>query len=344
MKKWMIGLLVLAMLVLPACAKEDPPPEDNTPDPPAVEEPDPIVEARYDDLPEGISPLTGLTYEGTHWPAMVQIENTPAARPQSGISAAELIYEIEVESQITRLLSFFHQTFPEKVGPVRSARRQQITLWSEWNYLFAYYGGSTPSGQNIYDIRDKELGIKAPDLDGMGTKGDFFRTSDRKAPHNAYLNLSSHTEDAVAPDRPRTIYFKEDAQLTGEGASTISLSYTSNNKISYDYDEATGTYKRFINGAAMIDKENGEQVTVTNIIVQRARHFKVTGTVYTNIDLFGSGEAIYFSQGKMQVGTWERKDKNDLTVYYDANGEEIPLPPGKTFVQIVREDTAITTE
>ncbi len=301
-----------------------------------------VRNARYDVLDEGISPLTGMPYEGASYPMMIQIENTPEARPQSGISRADLIYEIEVEYNITRLTAFFHSVYPDKVGPVRSARRQQIHLWSEWNFLFAFFGGSTPAGQNIYQISE-EFGIEAPMLNGMSSSS-FFRASDRKSPHNAYLKLSDFADETYKPERSRTIYFDEGIVFEGEKAEVINLAYLSNNKISYEYDTEAKMYDRSINGSPMLDKENGEQVSVKNIIIQRANHFKVDGTVYTNIDLIGSGESLYFSEGKMQKGTWERKDKESLTVYFDEAGEEIPFPPGKTFIQIVRNDLPVSYE
>ncbi|MBF7095951.1 DUF3048 domain-containing protein [Alkalibacter mobilis] len=346
MKKLALWILIITFLIFTGCSADVEPENENGNGNEPVD-PDPIIDpveniAKYDELDEGISPLTGESYDGESYPMMVQMENTPAARPQSGISGADLIYEIEVESKITRLTAFFHSEFPDKVGPVRSARKQQIHLWSEWNFLFAFYGGSTPAGQNIYEIRE-ELGVTAPMLDGMSSNA-FFRTSDRKAPHNAYLKLSDFADDTHKPDRTRTIYFDQELVFEGETAQKISLAYQSINKITYDYDAESGLYKRSINGDPMVDKENGEQVTVKNIIVQRAKHIKVEGMVYTNIDLIGSGESLYFADGKMKKGTWERKDKDSLTVYYDESGEEIPLPAGKTFIQIVRTDLPVDYE
>ena len=71
----------------------------------------------YEKVAEGVSPLTGLPYQGDGKAIMVQIENTSAARPQSGITKADLIYEMEVESYITRITAFFLSSYPTKVGP-----------------------------------------------------------------------------------------------------------------------------------------------------------------------------------------------------------------------------------
>src|SRR5690554_2366024 len=115
MKKYFIITMCFAlMLMIVACSKTSETPEtpgDNQPD----KNPQPIPVGQYYDIPEGISPLTGLHYNGDGRAIMVQIENTIAARPQSGIAQADLIYEMEVESTITRLTAFFLSEYPEKV-------------------------------------------------------------------------------------------------------------------------------------------------------------------------------------------------------------------------------------
>ena len=359
MKKNVIITSVLALsLVLSACNKEVSAelPEE-TGGQPAVEEPvetaseepeveEPVIEVkhRYDEPLAGLSPLTGMPYEGDGKVIMVQMENTSKARPHSGLKQAELIYEMEVESTITRLTTFFLGTYPEKVGPVRSARRQHIELWNEWNYLYVFYGGSTfKPGQDIYEWIDN-LGITAKRVDGTKSSTGFSRSADRVAPHNAYTNLEVVMEKAYDfQPEARTINFDENLEVTGDKAEKISLSYRSDNRITYEFSEA-GTYLRFINGEPMMDKETDEQIEVKNVIVQHANHYAVTDTVYTNIDLIGTGAAEYFTDGVMRKGTWEKKDADSFTIYYDEAGNEISFKPGKSFIQIMRNDSEVIFE
>jgi len=347
-------LVLSSMLLLSGCGKaatpqaQEPTPTQTVAETkpqetvaPTEAAPEPIPVAMYETVPEGVSSLTGLPYVGDGKAIMVQIENTPEARPQSGITKADLIYEIEVESQITRLTTFFLSSYPSKVGPVRSARKQHMYLWSEWGFMYVFYGGSTPAGQNIYDIQ-KQLGISALRIDGMATSAGFSRSSDRTAPHNAYTNLDYLIKNKYTFEpKARTLYFNESVEIAGDRAFTVELEYASNNKIKYSYDETTKLYKRFINGEPMKDKEGGLQLTVRNIIVQHAPHHHVTGTVYTNIDLIGSGKAEYFTDGVKRTGSWKRENTSQLTRYYDENGNEIHFHTGVTFVQIVRTETQI---
>lgn len=358
MKKIVIIASVLTLSFgLFACNKEAVPEEIEAPvetpveapvetpvEEPEEEEPVVLLKHRYDTPQQGLSPLTGLPYEGDGKVIMVQIENTVAARPHSGLAEADLIYEIEVESTITRLTAFFHGNYPEKVGPVRSARKQQMFLWSEWDYLYVFYGGSSPQGQNIYEWMN-ELDITARRVDGMRDSIGFSRSADRKAPHNAYTNLDKVMAEAYDFEPvDRTLYYDEQVGQDGVMAKKVSLAYRNDNKITYEYDDESGVYLRFINGTPMMDKESDKQIAVKNIIVQHANHFHVTDTVYTNIDLIGTGDAEYFIDGVMKKGTWERTDENSMTRYLDEEGNEIAFKPGKTFIQIMRNDSEVTFE
>ncbi|MPW25541.1 DUF3048 domain-containing protein [Alkalibaculum sp. M08DMB] len=338
-----ILIITLTLLLLfAACSKKTESPTPQTPGETPGATTDPIM--NYKNVTEGFSPLTGLPHNGDGRAIIVQIENTPGARPQSGITKADLIYEMEVESNITRLTAFFLSEYPQKVGPVRSVRKQQIQLWSEWDYLYTFFGGSEyEPGQNIYQIKE-ELGIESPSLNGHKGGGSFSRAQDRKSPHNAYTDLTYTIENIYNNYSPqlRTIYFIENAKMEGDTAKEITFSYRSDNNVKYVYND--NNYDRFINEEPMVDKESNDQLVVKNIIIQYAPHYKVTDTVYTNIDLIGSGEAEYFTDGIKRIGRWERKDEDSLTIYYDDNGAEIPFKPGVTFIQIVREDTEVTVK
>lgn len=77
-------------------------------------------------------------------PLAVVIENHQDARPQSGISDADVVYEANTEGGVTRTLSIFYCQYPKTAGPVRSARVHFINLLREWgNYpLYVHVGGA----------------------------------------------------------------------------------------------------------------------------------------------------------------------------------------------------------
>ena len=72
-----------------------------------------------------VAPLTGLPDPDgaaqTRPVLSVKVENTPQARPQSGLDAADVVWDEVVEGQITRLLAMFQSRSPP-TSSARSAR------------------------------------------------------------------------------------------------------------------------------------------------------------------------------------------------------------------------------
>ena len=73
----------------------------------------------------------------------VMVNNIVAARPQRGLSKADILFEIKVEGGITRFMPVFtdYKTVGE-VGPVRSGRDQFFRLILPWQALYIHEGPS----------------------------------------------------------------------------------------------------------------------------------------------------------------------------------------------------------
>ena len=144
--------------------------------------------------------------------------------------------------------------------------------------------------------------------------------------------------------KDRTLAYLDKEVEGGQPASKVSLSYRADNKITYDFRGEEGVYYRSINGEPMMDKENNTQISVKNIIVQHVEHYHVKDTVYTNMEMIGTGAAEYFIGGTMKKGTWVRENESSMTKYYDEEGKEMAFQPGKTFIQIMRPDSEVIFE
>jgi len=131
-------IIILMLTVMAGCgAKDLQPKEDNRreqlindlleeygteedPEEDIQEDQEDIAEEKVEVVvePEGPKcPLTGLPYDGEYKPVAMMIENSPAARPQSGVINADLVYEAHAEGGITRFLAIFLSESPEVVGP-----------------------------------------------------------------------------------------------------------------------------------------------------------------------------------------------------------------------------------
>lgn len=283
------------------------------------------------------APLTGMKIEepAEKRPVAVMINNAPAARPQMGLSHADQIYEVLAEGGITRLIAIFQsEGTTETVGPIRSIRPYLIEIGESYGGILAHAGGS----QAAYSILQNQ---NKPYLDEISNAGPYyFRSSERKAPHNLYSSLDQLRE-AVAKrgyseenKSPVYRYMEEGAQVKGEEALHFDITYlTSSYEVSYDYDESKGTYVRSVEGREDIDADNGQRLTASNIIVLSTAHKVLDDVGRLSVDLTSGGDAMLFQQGKVIHAKWSKKADDLIRV--SKEGMELPLVPGKTFFSIV---------
>ncbi len=300
----------------------------------------------------GQSPTTGLDWTGTYMPMLVQIDNHDGGlgyRAPWGAADADIVYETPLhKTGDTRISFLFSDTVPESVGPVRSARITHAELREEWDAGFVFYGGQEYEGTNINDtFKDtgaKDKGILFSGLDGKAWKQYYSRVENLKAPHNVDANVKAIQAlvpaDFKAPSRP--FLFTDELPELGELASTISIklvkdAYSS----SFSYDPNANVYYRFVNGEPYVEKNSGDHLSFSNLIIQRTKvTFRRSDSPITvNI---GSGNADIFMGGRYIAGYWMRTGMDQRTVFFDENGNELKLQRGKTFISMIDYSTQVT--
>src|SRR5207245_1981959 len=116
-------------------------------------------------------------------PLMVKIDNSELARPQSGLSRADVVYESVTEGGITRYAAVFQSHDVAMLGPVRSARLSDLQIAPEFGAVLAHVGASSP-------IMDMLRRGNVLDLDQFFWPQFFQRTKDRPAPYNVYTSTA----------------------------------------------------------------------------------------------------------------------------------------------------------
>lgn len=339
------GLLYLMMLgtALGACgqpkaeAPQAPIVEEATPpEEPAPAENEPVVPEE----PEKIAytaPLTGLPVDkpASARPLAVMINNAPAARPQSGLSQADIVYEVLAEGGITRLIGIFQSRGTnEKIGPIRSIRPYLIDIGESYGGVLVHAGGSN----DAYAILQKQ---HKEDLDEIGNAGAYFwRDKSRKAPHNLYSDADTLRKGAdkrgykKEADIPAYAFRAEEDLPEGEDASGAEVTFLLKSyKVEYRYDEASKLYKRSINGKPHIDLNTGEQLAAANVIILGASHKTLDDVGRLAVDTVSGGEAVLLQRGKVLQGRWARAKGDAIRFFKD--GKEVPLYPGTTYFNIV---------
>jgi len=284
------------------------------------------------------SGLTGLpvTESTLPRPLSIMINNAPAARPQSGVSEADILYEVLAEGGITRLIGIFQSHMGVvKIGPIRSIRPYLIDIGESYGGVTVHAGGS----QAAYAILQKQ---KKEDMDEIGKAGAYFwRDKNRKAPHNLYSNTDKLLEGAdklgYAKDTqvPTYLFNNPDyVPLGGEPATEFNVYFLLKSyMLDYKYDPESRTYQRWVNGKQHMDLNNNNPVEAANVIVMGADHKVLDDVGRLQIDVELGGEALLFQRGQVIKGRWSRKP-NDV-IRFIKDGQEELLYPGVTHFLIV---------
>lgn len=291
------------------------------------------------------SKLTGLYIDealAENRPLAIMMGNTSEASPQSGIGSAGVVYEIPVEGGITRLMSIIEDYQGlDRIGSVRSCRYYFVHYAMEYEALYAHFGQSKYALSVLGDSRVDNIN----GLDGS-TNSVFYRTSDRKAPHNAFADGQKLYEYAVG--KGYSVSYSEEYEghfqfageeepnelLNGEDATYVRPGYAIDDPW-YEYNEQDGLYYRFQYGKEHVDNETGNQLSCKNILIQYVPISLLDDGKSLKVNTTAGGNGVFITEGKAVPVTWEKQDTFGLTTYYDESGEQIRLNPGVTWVLLV---------
>ena len=267
----------------------------------------------------------------------VMIDNHPAARPQSGLNEARIVYEAPAEGGITRYLAIFGVTdTAERVGPVRSARPYYLDWLGEYgDGLYLHCGGSPEAlrrieAENIFDANEFYWGPY------------YWRASGLDAPHNLFTSsekwqLLYNRYSAKHPLREWAGWKFGDpppSSTSTEYLSQIKIPYGADYVVTWKYDAVSGMYERYINDRLHIDS-NGQAIKAKNVIVQWSGVNILDNVGRREIDTTGPGEAKVFRDGLGIEAEWRKITAENRTRFYDKKtGAELSLAPGKIWIEI----------
>lgn len=263
----------------------------------------------------------------------VMIENSPDARPQSGLLEAGIVFEAIAEGGITRFLALYQDTQPGSIGPIRSARPYYLEWALPFDASYAHVGGSPDALAAI-----KSLGVK--DLDQFANASAYQRVNNRYAPHNVYSNITAlntleqqkgyvgstftglaHKKEAPSPAPP----FKS------IDVSPSSFFYNSH----WDYDASTNSYKRSQAGKPHTDEKSGNQIASKTVVVMVMSKGATNDGYHTTYGSTGSGRLYVFQDGLLIDGTWQKSSAKEQFKLTDTAGKTIELNPGQSWVTII---------
>lgn len=280
-------------------------------------------------------PYTGEKSEqdsSSKTPYMVIVENSKLARPQSGLSEADIVYETSAEGGIPRFFALFHKNAPNKIGPVRSVRPYFLTLAKEQALPFGHCGGSAEALSEIEN--DSAL----MSINEMANSKFYYRDTTRKAPHNLYTN-SELFLDAIKTKgfnaAPNAFFNYSEDPLKGTTETVNDFSVVTNKIYTTQYKFENGKYTKYMDGEIAMDANTNSPLTFKNVIVQKTDIKLNSDGKHLDINLIGTGSGCLFVDGKKMDITWSKDSEYAKTKFYDSQGGEITLSPGNTIINII---------
>ena len=270
----------------------------------------------------------------------VMVENSPDARPQSGLKDAGIVFEAVAEAGITRFMLLFQDTDAKLVGPIRSARPYYIDWLMPFDAAYAHVGGS-PKALDL--IRKR----KVKDLDQFSAPRAYERVSTRFAPHNVYTNTSKL--DQLEKDRGFNsssytgfVRKAEEEKRKKPKAKNIQLNISTGlYGVEFRYNKQGNTYSRFMGGQAHRDEKSGKIIKPKVVIAMVTKKGLASDGYHTAYKTVGGGKVFIFQDGDVIKGKWQRKSLTDQYKFKDNKGKTIELTPGKTWITVLGDKSEV---
>ncbi|HJA92608.1 MAG TPA: DUF3048 domain-containing protein [Candidatus Eisenbergiella merdipullorum] len=296
-------------------------------------------------------------------PLAVMFNNIKEGCPQTGIEHAAIVYEAPVEGRITRLMGLFEDYEElDRIGYIRSSRDYFVYCALEYDAIYAHFGQATPYvGDLINSDRVDNISGAVAGIDHPATS-TFFRTSERKAPNNVYIDVKGLMKDIDRFGYSLTYHDThkakfsfaadgQEAENAWTGNATVLYPGGKENNLEngysrvearFEYNAEDGKYYRYQYGGPQIDESTGDQLAYDNVIFQYCHGEVRDDNDYLAFELHGDNgmKVQVFTGGKMTEGTWSRYSDNDPAYYVDSEGNPIMLNQGKTWICLIWEDYA----
>ncbi|MHB9129804.1 MAG: DUF3048 domain-containing protein [Armatimonadota bacterium] len=271
-------------------------------------------------------------------PLAVLVENSPQARPQTGLDKACAVYETITEGGITRFLAIYLHEDPAVIGPVRSVRPHFIDLAREYNAAIVHCGESYEALQIL------AMSPQLYNLDQMKYPKPFWRDRTRIAPHNLYTSSAKLREFMVKEQWEGVVSqvpgFVGSGKIeAGNPATKIAISFGGavKYKLRFEYDQQAGGYRRYMDGKLHIDRVTGKPLIAKNIIIQMVATlpFAESSKGTYDVRVVSNGSGYFITGGEQTPLHWDKPGMNAITQYTTDTGKSLPFQSGQTWIELV---------
>lgn len=290
-------------------------------------------------------------------PLLVVVDNLPSgARPQYGLDAADMVWELLVEGGITRYSAVYHRRDAGWIEPVRSVRTPILYIASELDATIVHIGASETTGPS--DARSQMRLWSLRNFEESREGYLFWRDRNRYAPHNAATSTGlvwgeSDRYEWGGPGLADRWYFKDDWEVANQtlglvgrcsfgfgGIVPVDYSFW----VDWTYDPSFNGYWRSLGGYPHRDGLSGAVLTAKNVVIgfYDARVLNREGHV--EYDPVGEGPAYVLLDGQVIDATWTKRWREDRTRLWDPTGAEVLFNRGTTWFAMLPYGSPLTWE
>ena len=281
------------------------------------------------DTPQLRSPFTGEPVRALNLVLAVKIDNIVHARPQTGLTHADIVYVLPVEGGLSRFLAIFSSGYPPVVGPVRSAREDDLQVLRQFGRPAFAYSGATPALLRYIHRSARIVDLYA------GTARGYYRDNSRVAPYNLYAHTGQLLAQAPGASRARDIGFRFGPPPPGgivTGSASVSYPAAS---FKFTWSAAKGRWLVSMDGAAAVTTDGGPLAPATVVIQHttvRTSRFLEYGKPPPFAESVGSGTAEVLRDGKAWMTHWSRPDAEAGTTFTTTSGQRMTFATGQIWI------------
>ena len=279
--------------------------------------------------PQLRSPFTGEPVSSLTPVLTVKIDNSAPARPQTGLTDADIVYVLPVEGGLSRLMAIFSSHYPTVAGPVRSARQDDLTLLRQFGQPGFVYSGATPRLLRYIHRTARIVNLYS------GTTSGYYRNWNRAEPYNLYAYPRDLLATAASASPAHDIGFRFGPPPPGGRIRrSVSVSYPASS-FTFTWSAAKRRWLVSMDGAPAVNPR-GVQLSAATVVIQhttvRTSSFLEQGRRPPFAQSTGSGRALILRNGQAWPGHWSRPRANDGTTFTTAAGGPMTFARGQVWI------------
>jgi hypothetical protein len=274
---------------------------------------------RESDTPKSVGPVLA-----------VKIDNVRAARPQTGLDAADIVYAEQVEGGLSRLMAVYATRLPEAVGPVRSARETDLELLRQFDDPTLAFSGAQ---RKLLPLIDRApLNAESPE---SAASGVYYRGADRAAPHNLYLRPQRLIAAAPGADALTTGFRYGAAPEGGTPEASRTVRFPSA-RFTFTWSADRHGWLVSMDGTPTVTTDDkriaAATVVVQHVKVRESKYHDVLGNNSPYTQSIGSGRAQVLRDGRAFDAKWRRGSATEGTDFTTADGTPVNFAKGQVWV------------